>query len=139
MALTMPDRGDVSALSALMVLSVSVVSGTIVLALWLDPVRNDLDKRSAMLGVTHAIVASLSVLAWVVFVVVTGRQIALAAVAGLGAAALLGIATLVSSLAGERRHRASSRGPEPLPAAALFVHGTAGLAALVLALVTLAS
>jgi len=127
------------AVFALVVLFVSVLSGTIVLALWFDPVRNSVDKRSAILGVTHAAVASLAVLAWVVFAVVAGRQIALGAVAALGAAALLGMAALLSSLAGERRHAASAPGPERVPAAALVVHGAAGLVAVVVAIVTLAS
>lgn len=83
---------------------VTVVTGVIVLAFWSQAGRAQQDRRSTALGILHVSVAATAVALWVVFVIGRSGAIGRVSLALLAAAVVVGVATLVSSRAGERRH-----------------------------------
>ena len=120
--------------AALLGLFLTVLTGVPVLGLWLQPERSATDRRSTALGIVHVAIALTAVTAWVVFVIVQSTTTAGIAGGLIATTVTLGVTTLVSSHAGERRVR--DERAEPVPRPALAVHATA--AAVTVALCTAA-
>jgi hypothetical protein len=102
----------------LLVSFVTVVTGVIVLAFWSQAARAQQDRRSTALGILHVTVAVTAVALWIVFVIGRADAIGRVSLGLLVTAAVAGVATLVSSRAGERTHRDI----EAVPMVVLAVH-----------------
>lgn len=113
---------------------VTLLTGVVVLAFWAQAQRVQQDRRSTGLGVLHVAVAAVAVALWTMFVITRASAIGRVSVGLLATAVVAGVATLVSSRAGERSH--SDIDTVPVVVLALHALVAAGtLAAAVAALV----
>lgn len=115
---------------ALVAVFTTVLTGTVVLGLWIDPVRTQTDRRSTAFGFIHVTAAVAAVVSWVAFAIVQSGSMAWISSSLLTVTVALGVSTLTSSRARERP--ASDGGPEPVATPALVVHAAAATIAVAL-------
>lgn len=124
-------------IGAALLMFVTVTLGVVQLGFWSDPLRRRTDRRSHVLGVSHASLALPAVAVWVIYLIGRDRAVGVAGVGVLAAVFVLGVATFFSTSGRDRRTEETQRA-DAVPGIVLALHGVAAVAALVSAAVAVA-
>jgi len=123
---------------AVLSLFVTVFSGVVVLALWFEPDRPRRNGQPVALGFAHGGAAAAATAVWIAFAIGRARWVGAASLALLAAAALAGLATVLTTHRRARSHDAA--GPAVgVPVALLLAHGLLAVVAVASAVAAFAA
>lgn len=117
-------------IAAMLTLFVAVLTGVVLLSLWLEPLPVDRDRRLTALGIAHGTIAAMGVLTWVVFAITRDDWPGIISLVLLALAVVAGASTLGATARRRRRDSITTA-----PRAVVVVHGVVAIGAAGLALV----